>query len=415
MPPALTGLDFTAIDFETANSSSASVCAVGAVRVRNGVIVEEFTTLVTPPERFSTFSPGNIRIHGITAEKIASAQAPTWNTVYPKLLDFIGTDTIVGHNVQFDISVLINATGEFDLPWPEFNSVCTLALSRAALQLPSYSLPWVVDHLGIPIFNHHDAVSDARASAQILIAIAKKDELITLNELLDSYSILPVPTFADDSIGDSLPPNSGDSTPVSGIGFTGETVCFTGALTHMIRNDAQRQVEEHGGTPKEGISKKVTILVTGDFDPRTFRPGAKFSSKLQKAFDLEKNGHPIEIITEDEFVSRLSLSTEELQIQQSRRRVQGKKLPDWVITQSGDGPDGDYWAWFAATLKHPDGRATPESGCIWCSTLISKSAHWIHRDRHVCSVHCNERLKRSARGAWDRMGIPRPQIDSFWT
>lgn len=66
-------LDFTTIDFETANSHRGSPCSVGLVRVRNGQIVESQHWLIRPPEGADWFDGWNIAIHKITAEMVANA------------------------------------------------------------------------------------------------------------------------------------------------------------------------------------------------------------------------------------------------------------------------------------------------------------------------------------------------------
>ena len=71
-------LDYTALDFETANSYRGSPCAVGLVRVRDGQPVAERTWLMRPPEVVADFHPFNTSIHGITAEMVAGA--PRWST-----------------------------------------------------------------------------------------------------------------------------------------------------------------------------------------------------------------------------------------------------------------------------------------------------------------------------------------------
>ena len=68
-------LDFTAIDFETANSSNASACAVGLVRVRGGEVVDKTGWLIRPPAGHDAFFELNTRIHGIRAEVVIGAEA----------------------------------------------------------------------------------------------------------------------------------------------------------------------------------------------------------------------------------------------------------------------------------------------------------------------------------------------------
>lgn len=80
-------IDFVALDFETANRSPSSACAVGAVRVRDGVVVDDFHTLIRPPEEHGEFEPVNARIHGVRARDVEDA--PLWPEVYPELRAFI--------------------------------------------------------------------------------------------------------------------------------------------------------------------------------------------------------------------------------------------------------------------------------------------------------------------------------------
>lgn len=396
------GLDFVAVDFETANRSHASACAVGAVRVRDGRIVDEFRALVRPPEDLDDFEPSNVRVHGITAAAVADS--PAWPEIYPQLRAFIGDDVMVGHNVAFDTSVLLNACGAYDISWPSLESLCTLKLARASLRVPSYSLPWVAAHLRLPEFDHHDPLADARASALVLVALASTASATSVTELSQRLSVPTTPTWTerDDDLFAAL---SADGDAVVGTGFANEVVCFTGALKMMVRDRARELVVEQGGSWQDGVTRTTTILVTGDFDERTFRPGMTLTSKLAKAFAQVEAGQNLEIITEEAFITRMSIGEEELRAKLATRGAR-TKVPDWVVSQAGNGPDGDFWTWYRYALSHPSGRATGGEPCIWCGDAIPANTHWIHRDRHVCGVHCNERLKRGARRAWDRAGIP---------
>lgn len=286
------GLDFVALDFETANRSHASACAVGAVRVRDGRVIDDYFTLIRPGEGLDEFEPANVRVHGITAAAVEAS--PRWTEVYPSLRAFIGNDVVVGHNAAFDMSVLMNTCGANDLDLPELSTLCTLQLARASLKVASYSLPWVVEHLDLPAFDHHDPLSDARSSALVLIALATSAGAETVTDLSQELRVPLVPTWTerDDVMFSQL---SAEGDALVGTGFAGEVVCFTGALRMMVRDRARELVVEQGGRWQDGVTRTTTILVTGDFDERTFRPGATFSSKLQKAFALVDAGQQLEI------------------------------------------------------------------------------------------------------------------------
>lgn len=165
-------LDFTAIDFETANSSSASACAVGLIRVRDGRMVARAGWLIKPPPGHDRFFELNIRIHGIRPHHVASAKG--WSAQLDDLAAFAGADVLVAHNAGFDMSVLrraCEATG--DVP-PPSRYLCSLQLARKVYDLPSYRLPAVAAAAGFGAFAHHDAVADAEACAHIVIDAARR-------------------------------------------------------------------------------------------------------------------------------------------------------------------------------------------------------------------------------------------------
>ena len=175
-------LEFTAIDFETANNSRSSACAVGLVKIRDGQIVETFETLFRPPEPHNWFSEQNIRVHGITPEKVASA--PTWSDVLDQMLEFIKGDVLIAHNASFDMGVLAWSAAEINRSLPEIQYSCSLAIARKTYNLESYRLNAVAYAVGHEEFNHHDALADSDACARIIIHAAKRHGVEDLASLL---------------------------------------------------------------------------------------------------------------------------------------------------------------------------------------------------------------------------------------
>lgn len=181
-------LDFTAIDFETANSRRASACAVGLARVRDGEIVHEYGTLILPPAAFREFAAVNIAVHGITAGMAAGA--PPWRKVAAVIRDYAGTDLLVAHNASFDVSVLRQACAAEAIAVPDAEYLCTLALARRACPgLASHRLPAVASEFGISLENHHDATADARCAAQIAVAMARRHGHDKLEQLAQSLGV----------------------------------------------------------------------------------------------------------------------------------------------------------------------------------------------------------------------------------
>ncbi len=165
-------LDFTAIDFETANSSPASACSVGLVRVRGGRVVATTGWLIQPPAGHDEFQEWNIRIHGIHPEDVRSAA--TWTEQFGRLCDFAGADVLVAHNAGFDLNVLRKASEATGEVCPPYRSLCSLQVARKTYDLDSYKLPSAASAAGFAEFSHHDALADARACAQIVIDSARR-------------------------------------------------------------------------------------------------------------------------------------------------------------------------------------------------------------------------------------------------
>jgi len=174
-------LDFTAIDFETANGSAASACSVGLVKVRDGQVVDRIGWFIRPPFGHDHFSEWNVRIHGITPDMVLDA--PTWVEQLVDLTEFTGDDVLVAHNAGFDMGVIRAACLATGSPVPGYSYLCSLQLARTTYVLDSYRLPSVAMAAGFEDFPHHDAVADAEACAAIMIHAADRYGVIDMAEL----------------------------------------------------------------------------------------------------------------------------------------------------------------------------------------------------------------------------------------
>ncbi|MFS0893179.1 3'-5' exonuclease [Microbacterium sp. 179-I 3D3 NHS] len=180
-------LDFTAIDFETANSSPASACAVGLVRVRGGEVVATAGWLIQPPPGHDEFQEWNVRIHGIRPSDVVAAA--TWVEQFDRLCDFAGADVLVAHNAGFDLNVLRRAAEATGMLCPPYRSLCSLQVARKTYQLESYRLPLAAAAAGFAEFAHHDALADARACAHIVIDAARRAGALDVFALAESLSL----------------------------------------------------------------------------------------------------------------------------------------------------------------------------------------------------------------------------------
>jgi DNA polymerase-3 subunit epsilon len=180
-------LDFTAIDFETANSSNASACAVGLVRVRSGRVVARTGWLIRPPAGHDAFFDVNVAIHGIRPHEVA--HAPSWTRQLPALTAFAGTDVLVAHNAGFDMAVLRSACEVTAIDVPSFRYLCSVKVSRKTYDIPSHRLPLAAAAAGHRSFAHHDATEDAEACAAIIIDAARRVHAATISELATAHAL----------------------------------------------------------------------------------------------------------------------------------------------------------------------------------------------------------------------------------
>jgi DNA polymerase-3 subunit epsilon len=170
---------FVAIDFETADQGRDSACSVGLVRVEHGVITQKAVQLIRPPrlEGGDLFTPAPAEfmftyIHGIKPEQVLDA--PTFAQAWPKLAPILkGAEFMAAHNAPFDSGVLNACCEAAGLPKPAHRFVCTVRLARSTWSIYPTKLNNVCSHLKIEL-NHHEALSDALACAQIVIAAEKK-------------------------------------------------------------------------------------------------------------------------------------------------------------------------------------------------------------------------------------------------
>lgn len=174
-------IDFVALDFETANRSPASACAVGMVRVRDGKMIDRDSFLIRPPSGHDEFVPFNVQLHGISRERVS--HAPQWSEALERITGFVSDDVLVAHNAGFDVGVLVAATRASKLAVPGLRYFCSLRLARRGYQLQSYRLPLAAMEAGYELKNHHDPLEDAEACAAIVIDVARRYEISDLTEL----------------------------------------------------------------------------------------------------------------------------------------------------------------------------------------------------------------------------------------
>ncbi|MFB6469290.1 3'-5' exonuclease [Cytobacillus sp. Hz8] len=158
-------MNIVALDFETANSARSSVCSIGIVEYQNGKLIDEYYSLVKPKKL--VFYSYNVYVHGITAEDVQHSPEfdELWDNIQPRLENKL----VIAHNASFDLSVLRGVLDEYNIPYPTLSYNCSVNIAKKTWPgLSSYKLNVISSYLGIT-FQHHHALEDAHAAAQIYL------------------------------------------------------------------------------------------------------------------------------------------------------------------------------------------------------------------------------------------------------
>jgi DNA polymerase-3 subunit epsilon len=170
-PVIFADVDFCVVDTETTGGRAAlhRVIEVAAFHVRDGIVLDRFSTLINPgraiPPWISFFT-------GITDDMVKSA--PSFPEVAQELRRFLDRGVFVAHNAPFDYNFIRAEFERVGETWMRPN-LCTVRLARKLFpELPSRSLGPLCDHLMIDIYDRHRAAGDAEATIYVLKHMLKK-------------------------------------------------------------------------------------------------------------------------------------------------------------------------------------------------------------------------------------------------
>lgn len=182
---------FVVLDIETTGLSpnkGARIIEIGAVRVLNGKIVEEYQTFIDPQMKIYSKTT---QLTGITGDMVAGQR--TIGQVLPEFREFIGDAVVVCHNANFDWIRFLQPAFKTMGMHLENQVICTYALFRKAdpgRGAGGYKLLTLCTMFGVQIENHHRAIDDAVATAKVFIGIQK--ELVDVTAIQEAEPLVKV-------------------------------------------------------------------------------------------------------------------------------------------------------------------------------------------------------------------------------
>lgn len=162
---------YVVFDIETTGLSSRNdkITEIGAVKIKNGMIVDRFSQLINPEKEIPQVV---VELTGISNAMVENE--PTIEEVILKFYDFTKDAVLVAHNAKFDISFIRREYANNNLV---FNHpiLDTLVLARATMtDMKRFNLGTLCKNLGVSLVGAHRAVNDAEATAEVFIKLIEK-------------------------------------------------------------------------------------------------------------------------------------------------------------------------------------------------------------------------------------------------
>lgn len=287
-------MDYVAIDFETANSSSTSACSIGIVAIKNDKVVYNEEFLINPCEEFSPF---NITIHHITEEDVKDA--PTFEELYPRIKKYFDNTIVFAHNADFDIGVLKALVEKYNLEVPNIKVGCTLKIARKLWKddLPNCKLSTLSGYLEIN-HNHHDSLSDAFVCTKIIERAKRVRSVSTETELYESLG-LKFGVYNDTCFSRSetiYKKRTKKIKIVDNCALKEKVFAYGGKPKNLTKNEFIAKVESNGAFFSSAITVDINYFVIFENCPKT---------KLKQLRSYKEKGCKIVTLDEDQVLRLL--------------------------------------------------------------------------------------------------------------
>lgn len=167
--------DYVVFDLETTGISCQTdeVIEISAIRVRDGKVVDEFSSLVNPGREIPYFAS---KVNGITNQMVCNA--PYFEEVLASFLEFIGEDILMGHNIHsFDIKFIYRDCERYFGKLPNNDYVDSLLLAKKCLpHLKHRKLVDLAQYYGISSEGAHRALNDCYMNYRVFEKLGRNEE-----------------------------------------------------------------------------------------------------------------------------------------------------------------------------------------------------------------------------------------------
>lgn len=296
--------DALVIDFETATEQNNSACSIGLALLNGSEIVKTESYLIQPPN--NEYRTSNINIHSITPKD--TENEPLFDSIWNKIKHYFQeAEYVTAYNAQFDMSVLKCCLELYGLADTDFEYFDAIPFSSKACGSTDKKLNQRCEALGIELNNHHDALADTVAAAEVIIKCMEFKNVKSVQKYLSKYTSISIKSFSElnptRSFGKSKFSKS-DLNMINGIEndedaeqheFFGKDIVFTGNFSEH-KEVLESMAAKKGAVVKGSVSGKTDIVVIGEVDLKVSPSG--ITTKEKKARELNEVGKNIVLIDE---------------------------------------------------------------------------------------------------------------------
>lgn len=284
--------NYVVIDTETTGLSSRTdeIIEIGMVKVKDGNIIDEYSTLIKPN---CVISASASRVNGIYDSDVKNA--PSFDDVCDNIHNFIKGNTIVAHNATFDISFLKRQSEEYGIEVDKILYVDSIDIAKNSIKnLDNYKLDTIVKFFGLSEQNHR-ALDDAKQTAIIVQKCIEKkiadheEELQRKREEKKAKTIERETKFANSPLLNKK------------FAFTGDFIEDRANLENML--------SKVGAILQTSVNTNTDFLVVGNISNL---PEWALERKYKKAREIYDKKGIIKILSETKYLSMIENAKEQL-------------------------------------------------------------------------------------------------------
>ena len=278
--------DFIAFDVETANNDNTSMCQIAFAFVKDGKIVDIWSSLINPPT--DDFAPINVEKHSLTKAHVKNS--PTFAQIVPVILPRLVDQSLVHYGGK-DHKVLTETAEYYGIALPKLTFKDALTYARRKFEknpFDNYKLITLCNHYVIHTEHHHNAHYDAIMLANLLLAIDKDSEKTIATWIYKRKPRKGHPNWqsvSKDAINEGI--------------FTNCSFVLTGNFK-TSKDTYASAIAKNGGNVRDNVTmRETTHLVVGERDEQY---GNTKSGKQKRAEEINAKGGSITIWTENDLL-----------------------------------------------------------------------------------------------------------------